>query len=297
MNEKGEGIQKAIRRATGLLVIEVVNSNPNGDPDRESDPRTRPDRKGEISPVSFKRKVRDLLDAKDGPAWQAIQKRFTPSLDGEEFEILESRGRVRETVIKEADAGTFLPKYWDARVFGNTFLEKKASQHLATGVVQFGLGLSIAPVAIERLTTTNKSGVQEGKDRGMAPLAYRVVQHGVYVMPFFVNASAAPKTKCTARDIEVLRHLIPLAYSQTSSYIRTSVEIRHAWYVEHRSPLGSFSDLQLIDALTPRKRDRADEPSTSWADYEVPTKLPEEFQKKVEPLRDLMAEAYAAVSA
>ena len=28
-----------IKRATGLLIIEVVNSNPNGDPDRESDPR------------------------------------------------------------------------------------------------------------------------------------------------------------------------------------------------------------------------------------------------------------------
>ena len=61
--------ENTIRRATGLLVIEVVNSNPNGDPDRESDPRTRPDRRGEISPVSFKRKVRDLLDDKEGPAW------------------------------------------------------------------------------------------------------------------------------------------------------------------------------------------------------------------------------------
>ena len=32
--------QKSLVRATGLLVIEVVNSNPNGDPDNESDPRT-----------------------------------------------------------------------------------------------------------------------------------------------------------------------------------------------------------------------------------------------------------------
>ena len=36
-----------IKRATGLLVIEVVNSNPNGDPDRESDPRQRPNGCGE----------------------------------------------------------------------------------------------------------------------------------------------------------------------------------------------------------------------------------------------------------
>ena len=47
-----------IPRACGLLVIEVENSNPNGDPDRDSDPRQRPDGLGEISPVSFKRKPR-----------------------------------------------------------------------------------------------------------------------------------------------------------------------------------------------------------------------------------------------
>lgn len=43
-----------MKRATGLLVIEVVNSNPNGDPDREAAPRQRPNGCGEISPVSFK---------------------------------------------------------------------------------------------------------------------------------------------------------------------------------------------------------------------------------------------------
>jgi len=39
--------EQNILRATGLLVINVKDSNPNGDPDRESDPRQRPDGKGE----------------------------------------------------------------------------------------------------------------------------------------------------------------------------------------------------------------------------------------------------------
>ena len=60
---------KITRRATGLLVLEVVNSNPNGDPDNESDPRTRVGGWGEISPVSFKRKLRDLVEEKAGPVW------------------------------------------------------------------------------------------------------------------------------------------------------------------------------------------------------------------------------------
>jgi CRISPR-associated protein Csd2 len=289
-----------LRRATGLLVIEAINSNPNGDPDRESDPRMRPDERGEISPVSFKRKVRDLVADKEGPVWLAVREQFSPPLDAGEFAILESRGRNRDEIIGEIADNKFLPKYWDGRIFGNTFLENKvklSSDHLRTGVVQFGLGISISPVRVERFTTTNKSGVQEGKDRGMAPLGYRVVEHGVYTMPFLVNATAARKTNCTVDDVELLLKVIPFAYSHTASYIRTAVEIRHAWYVEHKSALGSASDFDLITSLTPRKKGDPDQPSQSWGDYVVPDGLPEPLAGRVAPVRDLMAELYAASSA
>ena len=75
-----------IKRATGLLVIEVVNSNPNGDPDRESDPRQRSNGCGEISPVSFKRKLRDLLDDHDAPFFKALPEKFLNS--EEQYAIL-----------------------------------------------------------------------------------------------------------------------------------------------------------------------------------------------------------------
>ncbi len=285
-NTKNEGLV----RAAGLLVLEIKNSNPNGDPDRESDPRRRHDKRGEISPVSFKRKVRDLIENKDGPVWGGISKNFQPSLNPEGFYILESRGRDRNKIKKELENGgsEFKMKYWDGRVFGNTFLEEGSSDTIKTGVAQFALGVSIAPVEIERMTNTNKAGVQEGKDRGMAPLAYRIVQHGVYCMPFFINPTAAVKSGCTKQDIDLLLKIIPYAYPHTASYIRPFVDIRHAWYIEHKSALGSCSDFLLIDALTPRKKDEPEKPSSSWDDYEVPTKLPDELQKKVEPIRDLM---------
>lgn len=82
-------MSKEIKRATGLLVIEVVNSNPNGDPDRESDPRQRPNGCGEISPVSFKRKLRDLLDDHDAPFFKALPEKF--SGNAERYSILEHR--------------------------------------------------------------------------------------------------------------------------------------------------------------------------------------------------------------
>ena len=57
----------ALNRGTGLLIIEVRCSNPNGDPDAESEPRTlETDGRGLISPVSFKRKLRDLVAMKMG---------------------------------------------------------------------------------------------------------------------------------------------------------------------------------------------------------------------------------------
>ena len=88
-----------IKRATGLLVIEAVNSNPNGDPDREGDPRQRPNGCGEISPVSFKRKLRDLLDDHDTPFFQALPEMFSNHAD--RYFILEHRGRDRKQITKE----------------------------------------------------------------------------------------------------------------------------------------------------------------------------------------------------
>ena len=282
-----------IKRATGLLVIEVVNSNPNGDPDRESDPRQRANGCGEISPVSYKRKLRDLLDDHDAPFFKTLPEKF--SGDAERYSILEHRGRDRKQILSEMGKdpskfmeSEFVRKYWDARVFGNTFLEDGGDKEfIKTGVVQFGMGLSIAPIEIIRQTNTNKAGVQEGKNAGMAPLKYRIVAHGVYCMPFFVNPNYASKSGCTADDIELLKLLIPHAYEQNRSAIRPDVRIRHAWYIEHKNILGSCPEYLLLEALTPVKFKNAGEPSESWSDYEDKKALPQELFERVESCVDL----------
>src|SRR5258707_3744841 len=107
-----------MNRATGLLIIEVTNSNPNGNPDQESDPRLRPDERGMISPVSFKRKLRDLIEDKDGPVWEHAAASFTPHLDPAGYQILESRGRDR-VEIKALKTEDFCSRYWDGLLFGN----------------------------------------------------------------------------------------------------------------------------------------------------------------------------------
>lgn len=288
-----------ILRATGLLIIEVVSSNPNGDPDRESDPRQRPNGIGEISPVSFKRKLRDLLEDREGPVFREILNRLPLAPD--RLNILESRGRDRGKVSKELAKdiksfdqkefleSEFVKKYWDARLFGNTFLEEGGNKgYIKTGIAQFGMGLSLAPINIVRHTNTNKAGVELGKDQGMAPLAYRVVEHAVYCMPFFINPSHARKSGCTKEDIEVLKALIPYAYDHTRSAIRPDVRLRHAWYIEHKNTLGSCPDHLLFEALTPAiKNPESPTAPAGWSDYDCPKTLPDSLKDRISSCVDL----------
>lgn len=306
-----------IPRATGLIIVEVRNSNPNGDPERDGAPRKRRGDIGEISPVSVKRKIRDLVGNKQGPIWLYLKKKFEIT-DDNCFDILEERGRDRGAIKKmilEDGGKTFIDKFWDSRVFGNTFLEKadkesgetgseaaptkkpgkeKTKETIAlkesvkTGVVHFGLGLSVAPITSRSdFTLTNKSSVEEDKTVGMAPGAYKFVEHGIYAIPFFVNPTQAGKTGCSKADVDIVLELIPYVYSHNRSLVRTQVEVLHAWYMEHSNQRGSCSDFDLIDAFMPIKRENKDKPSFSRGEYDIPTSLPDKFSGKV-TLRDLM---------
>jgi CRISPR-associated protein Csd2 len=300
-----------------LLIIEVRGSNPNGDPDAEGEPRTLgADRRGLISPVSFKRKLRDLVNGEEGPIWQKAQEVLQLSGDNRSYGILETRGRDRGSISKMG-RDDFVNAYWDARVFGNTFLESLKDEpvdddaakskggkrktgdkdhFISVGTVQFGPGVSIAPIDIEYQTWTNKAGVQEGKDRGMAPLAWRFVRHAVYTMPFFVNPLVARKSGCSASDIHLMKYLIPFAYSATASVARPSVVILHGWYADHKTPLGSCPDYRIIDAMTPKKRADPDQPSYSIEEYDVPTKLPDELRDRLVSFEDLCQKDWIARS-
>jgi CRISPR-associated protein Csd2 len=291
-------VSASINRGTGLLVVNVVNSNPNGDPDGESEPRTFDgDSRGLISPVSFKRKLRDLMENEAGEVRKAALTIAGKSASNRSFGILESRGRDRKAISAMA-LDDFRAAYWDGRVFGNTFVEEKdKGRFITTGVVQVGPGVSVAPIEIMRLTLTNKSGVEKDKDRGMAPLAFRVVRHGLYTMPFFVNPSAAQKSGCDSTDIDVLKFLLPHAYAHTASGVRPQVEIVHAWYAEHKNPLGSCPDPLLLAALKPKKRIDPEEPSRAIDEYDIPKTLPEELCARLASFEDLCLKEWPLASA
>jgi Cas7 group CRISPR-associated protein Csh2 len=286
-------------RHVGLIVLEVNHSNPNGDPDLESDPRTlEADGRGIISPVSFKRKIRDLV-LENGLAMDEAREKLSLEKNGDSnhYNILESRGRDRKEIIK-LDKQAFSSQYWDARVFGNTFLEsakddqdaknRDLSHFISTGVIQVGVGMSISPVIIDRMTNTNKSGVQEGKDRGMAPLAFRVVRHGIYAIPYFINPSMALRNGTTQKDIDLFEFLAPVAYSQTASAVRSDVRCLHIWRGIHKSPLGSCPDHLFLEAFTPKLKSEKTEGETR-EDYAIPTResVPAELLSRFDKVDDI----------
>ena len=272
----------------------------------ESDPRTM-DHNGHglISPVSYKRKFRDLVEDQGGLVFQkANQKLNLNHSQQRKYKILESRGRDRNA-IKEMSRDTFQDTYWDGRIFGNTFLESLKDNELTddekkrkkeggyahfirTGTIQVGVGMSVAPVEIERLTMTNKAGVQEDKDRGMAPMGFRVVRHGIYTIPFFVNPAIALKTGADAKDLELFKFLAPLVYPCTTSAIRPQINTLHVWFAEHKSVLGSCPDHLLIEALTPKIKTEEGQPQ-SRTDYDIPSldNLADDLKSRFKEIIDL----------
>jgi len=239
---------------TGLLVLEVINSNPNGDPDRDSDPRQRDNGIGEISPVSVKRKLRDLIEFKENNfIWEEIGKGLT----SDEFKILESRQNKRNTVKEQLkkDFDGFKKTYWDARLFGNTFLEEGGGDTIRSGALHFGVGLSVAPVKIQRETFTKKAPAQEGKSRGMAPLGFRIVEYGIYTVPFFFSPHQGQRTGCKKGDVELFLKLIPYMYDHTRSLVRSQVNILHAHIGWHGNKLGTFKDSDFFAKLCPQLKE------------------------------------------
>jgi Cas7 group CRISPR-associated protein Csh2 len=274
------------KAGTGLMVIEAAMSNLNGDPDRESDPRTLETADGEfglVSDVSIKRKVRDMVLFKKGPIWENISKSLGLTTDG--YDLLERPDRDRAE-IAGLTATEFLSRFWDARIFGSNFLiesttkkpgkaktkvlpdketDEQVISHSYAGPVSFSWGKTLAPVSIIRATCTNISPVQEGKSRGMAPESYRVVEHAVYAVPFTYSPHNGRKTGVTAKDLELMMQLLP-HIGLLSSRTRPQVNVRHAYYAQHASAFGSVAPYSILESLTPRVKTSG--PTRSWADYE-----------------------------
>ena len=275
--------EKMLNTMCGLLGIGVEDSNLNGDPDANGEPRIDPKGFGVCSGVSIKRKVRDVVMEKDGPVWQYIERKL--GVNPEECGIFEDPN-VAWDYLSELNQDGLLPKkFWDVRMFGVAFLDQKGKngesrKRSYCGGMQISFGRSLRPIEIETMTNTRRRGSEPDKNSGMAPNGFSYIPHGLYVVRYYVNPTLAKKIGCTRQDIEIFLHAVPYMFSHTMSRTRVGVKLLSAWHVESNSPLGSRKAEDLMESLAPYSKEKGvTTPSTSFDDYvfpEPPPTLPSE---------------------
>lgn len=288
----------SLNRVDGLIVFEVRMANPNGDPDASNSPRTTPDGFGYVSNVSMKRKYRDLITDKEGDAWKQLSNKVgIQQNESESYSVLESRDKGFNNVtpseaknktleiIKECskknDYSNFLNRYHDVRLFGTTFLDGDKDKDgdkcrfVNKGCLQIGIATSVAPINIIVGTCTKKYPLRDElieKGSGdIAPEAIRVVEHGIYVAQFSLQAHGMTSLKTTQKDIDLFKEGFKYIFTSSESNCRPggSINMLHCWWVEHTNKMGSFNSSHLLYGLSPTVKN-PNNPSKSLNDYNIP---------------------------
>jgi Cas7 group CRISPR-associated protein Csh2 len=283
-----------------VAIIRVENDNPNGGIDQDGAPRCDNRFYGLISPPSFTRKDRDLVDFKAGEVWKhAMKVAGLKDADIPFYGIAETNNRsfpdADPDAAKNLKRFLALPekemrkRYWDVRVHGGTYLSAGEIGYKQSGPIKVSLGVSVAPVDIQTMTITSKAtkdaetkkqGTDEGIDRGMAPGGMKFVRHGLYVLRIVYCSTNAIKSECTGKDIAVFLSVLPHIYSETISFVRCGVMFSRLWFIEHRTPLGGCKSDELLRALRPVVKSGVETPRSD-DDYDIPTQLPPELLVRV----------------
>lgn len=245
-----------------LLLFEVTNGNPNGDPDAGNLPRLDPNtNRGIVSDVCLKRKVRNYVS------------HFAPPADGRrEFRIFIQQGGVLNDLIDEAvphaDERTnadqnrdeweraaldwLCRRYYDLRTFGGVLSTKnkvfKGSAYgQVRGPVQFTFGQSFHPitpleVAITRCAVTNaqeKQAVEQaeaeqpGSGRNRTMGYKHIVPYALYAAKGYVSPAFAERTGFTDADLELLFQALLNMFEHDRSAARGEMIVRGLYDFEH----------------------------------------------------------------
>jgi len=178
-----------------LLLFEVTNGNPNGDPDAGNMPRLDPNtNKGFVTDVCLKRKVRNFVELKnsvelglhptDAPAPEELQRLYNPAIN----QIFVHQGAILNNLIDEAQPHAnavtnvrqrdnweraaldwLCRRYYDIRSFGAVLstgnkIFKGSSYGQVRGPVQFSFGQSIHPITPLEVSITRCAKTKDGAD-------------------------------------------------------------------------------------------------------------------------------------
>lgn len=272
-----------------VLLFDVKDGNPNGDPDAGNLPRVDAESgHGLVTDVALKRKVRNFVamkyaadqDGQDGKG----------DLAGNRFEIY-----VREKAVlnrqhqrayaaydltpeakklpkNEQDArrvrGWMCKNFYDIRTFGAVMTtEVNAGQ--VRGPVQITFARSIDPVvssehSITRMAVTNEADLEKERTMGRK----FTIPYGLYRAHGFVSAHLAGETGFDEDDLDLLWEALRNMFEHDRSAARGEMNTRGLFVFKHDSPLGNAPAHALFDRIRVQRKPGVETPR-SFEDYEV----------------------------
>ena len=267
-----------------VILFDVENGNPNGDPDAGNMPRVDPEtRLGIVTDVCLKRKIRNYVETvkEDATGYRIYVKDGVP-LNRSDAEALSALGVDKDLkAAKKNDPDLdrkirdyMCSHYYDIRAFGavmTTFVKGALNCGQVRGPVQLGFARSIDPILPQEVTitriaiTTEADAEKKGTEMGRK----YIVPYGLYRAEGYVSANLARKvTGFSEEDLQLLWQAILNMFENDHSAARGKMAVRELIVFKHESELGNAPAYKLFDAVQVERREDVDVPRR-YGDYIV----------------------------
>ena len=242
-----------------VMIFDVENGNPNGDPDAGNAPRIDAESGfGYITDVCLKRKIRNYVElVKDGEAGYNILVKADKSLNSKFTAAYEAENLKKGQKGKNADdvkkAREYMCKnYYDVRMFGAVMSTGDDPCGIVRGPVQINFARSISPINVQDVTITRQARTTEDRmGTGSTEMGKKsVIPYALYRAEGYVSAALANKTTDLSEDdLELLWKSIINMFEEDHSAARGKMCMRKLIVFKHENALGNSPSHILFDKI------------------------------------------------
>ncbi len=270
-----------------VILFDVENGNPNGDPDAGNMPRVDPETDlGLVTDVCLKRKIRNYVETvkEDAIGYRIYVKEGVPlnRSDAEAFaalEVTEKTAKEKKKADPELDRKVrdwMCRNFYDIRTFGavmTTFMKAALNCGQVRGPVQLGFARSVEPILPQEVTITRVAITTEAdaETKGTEMGRKYIVPYGLYRCEGYISANLARKTTgFSEEDLALLWEAILNMFEHDHSAARGKMAVRELIVFKHDSELGCAPAHKLFECVRVRRRVPDDPaPARSYQDYAV----------------------------
>ena len=270
-----------------VILFDVENGNPNGDPDAGNMPRVDPETGlGLVTDVCLKRKIRNYVETvkEDATGYRIYIKDGVPlnRSDAEAYaalDVTEKTVKAKKKENPELDRNIrdwMCANFYDIRTFGavmTTFVKAALNCGQVRGPVQMGFARSVEPVVPQEVTITRVAITTEAdaENKGTEMGRKFIVPYGLYRCEGYSSANLARKTTgFSEEDLELLWEAILNLFEHDHSAARGKMAVRELIIFKHDSELGCAPAHKLFDTVKVTRAHPEDiAPARSYQDYVV----------------------------